>query len=99
MVHFLTESAYMALLHIQAQSIDDFLQRLHLSCQIQISVLKTGQVVRSSTSCTALEYLQFLLRSLGEYQLLVMHLLCRFLDVAGMIGNSLKIADAVQNRI
>ena len=89
----------MALLHIQAQSIDDFLQRLHLSCQIQISVLKTGHGKIQHIVYRSLEYLQFLLRLLGDYQLLVMHLLCRFLDVAGMIGNSLKIADAVQNRI
>ena len=85
----------MTLLHIQAQSVNNLFHGFYLSCQVQVSLNKTVHGNIQNVMDRSFKYLQFFLCFIGKIQLFVIHFLCSLFHIAGMVGNSLKITDAM----
>ncbi len=85
------------LLDILAKGINDFLQRLHMGAALPVALAKAfdGQTADvAHCSGEGRELMPLLLR---EAQFLVMDFLCGFHDIQRVVGDSLKIAEAVED--
>ena len=91
----LLESADMVCLYDGIDIVDDLLKRLHSGCLIRIVRLKgiDGQV--QDLLYRVEEYAKFLLCLAGELHFFFLHLFCGIFQVHAVIGNTLKISDAV----